>query len=112
MKTIKPFLFHGLQANTGNYLQGSNNYPYGPPPVLKDNDMDYGEPTWDKVPEEFIILGDNVSVGLSDKVFMAEDVAKCFCCGGWFPLESCLVNHDEEHKAVPVCESCAEGRVG
>ncbi len=74
--------------------------------------MDYGEPTWDKVPEEFIILGDNVSIGLSDQVFMAEDVAKCFCCGGWFPLESCVVNHDEEHKAVPVCETCAEGRVG
>jgi len=69
------------------------------------------EPTWDKVPEEFIVLGDNVSIGLSDQVFMAEDVAKCFCCGGWFPLESCVVNHDEEHKAVPVCESCAEGRV-
>jgi len=45
---------------------------------------------WDDVPEKFIKLD-------------IDDAAKCFCCGGWFPLESCVVNHDEEHKAVPVC---------
>jgi hypothetical protein len=54
---------------------------------------------WDDVPDKFIKLD-------------IDDTAKCFCCGGWFPLESCVVNHDEEHKAVPVCETCAEGRVG
>tara|TARA_B100001964_G_scaffold227425_1_gene277342 strand:- start:136 stop:453 length:318 start_codon:yes stop_codon:yes gene_type:complete len=103
--------FHSLTDNTSRYFVAANNFPYGAPPKMEDNEMDYGEPTWDKVPEEFIILGDNVSVGLSDQVFMAEDVAKCFSCGGWYPLESCVLNYDETHKAVPVCESCADGKV-
>ena len=54
---------------------------------------------WDDVPEKFIKLD-------------IDDSAKCYCCRGWFQLESSVVNHDEEHKAVPVCETCAEGRVG
>ena len=54
---------------------------------------------WDDVPDKFIKLD-------------IDDTAKCFCCSGWFPVDSCVVNHDEEHKAVPVCETCAEGRVG
>ncbi len=109
--------FHDLTDNTSKRLpmHASNNHPYGAPPKLEDDDIPMswdGDIGWADVPEKFIILGDNVSVGLSDQVFMAEDVAKCFCCGGWFPFESCVVNHDEEHKAVPVCETCAEGRVG
>ena len=75
--------FHALTDNTANYLQGANNFPYGPPPKLEDNEMDCD-----------------------------PDAAKCFCCGGWFPMEDCVINHDEEHKAVPVCETCASGRVG
>ena len=79
--------------------------------TMRSQNMTTDSPiTWDDVPEKFIMFGDNVSVGLSDTVFMSEDSAKCFCCGGWFPLESCVVNYDEEHKAVPVCERCADGR--
>ena len=92
--------FHALTDNTSNYLQGSNNFPYGAPPKLEDNEMDYGEVGWADVPEKFINLGTD------------EEAAKCFSCGGWFPWDSCVINHDEEHKAVPVCETCASGRVG
>ena len=90
--------FHALTDNTSNYLQGSNNFPYGAPPKLEDNEMDYGEPTWDDVPDKFTNYDD--------------DAAKCFSCRGWFPMEDCVINHDEEHKAVPVCDACASGRVG
>ncbi len=44
--------FHALTDNTSNYLQGSNNFPYGLPPKLEDNEMDYGEPSDDDEPEE------------------------------------------------------------
>jgi hypothetical protein len=39
--------FHALTDNTSNYLpmHASNNFPYGAPPKLEDNEMDYGEPT-------------------------------------------------------------------
>jgi hypothetical protein len=67
--------------------------------------------TWDNVPEKFLALGESYSIGLNDTLYMSEDAAKCFCCGGWFPLDSCVLNHDEENKAVPVCETCASGRV-
>lgn len=92
--------FHALTDNTSNYLQGSNNFPYGAPPKLEDNEMDYGEVGWADVPEKFINLDTD------------EEAAKCFSCGGWFPWDSCVVNHDEECRAVPVCETCASGRVG
>ena len=66
--------FHAPNSNTSHYLwPHANNHPYGAPPVLEDNVMDYGELTWDDVPDKFI-------------------------------------NHDEEHKGVPVCDTCAEGR--
>ena len=55
------------------------------------------EPTWDDVPDKFMNFDD--------------DACKCFSCGGWFPWDSCVVNHDEEHKGVPVCDTCAEGRI-
>jgi len=53
--------------------------------------------TWDNVPDKFTNF-DN-------------DAAKCFSCRGWFPMEDCVINHDEEHQGVPVCVTCAEGRV-
>ena len=39
--------FHTLTDNTSNHLpmHASNNFPYGAPPKLEDNEMDYGEPT-------------------------------------------------------------------
>ena len=43
--------FHALTDNTSHYLGGANNFPYGAPPKLEDNVMDYGEPTWDDVPD-------------------------------------------------------------
>ena len=55
---------------------------------------------WADVPEKFLDFDSD------------EETAKCFCCGGWFPWDSCVINHDEEYKAVPVCETCASGRVG
>tara|TARA_R110001599_G_scaffold154792_1_gene340416 strand:- start:565 stop:870 length:306 start_codon:yes stop_codon:yes gene_type:complete len=100
--TITKMRFHDSTDNTGNYLKGANNYPYSKPPKLGNDyipmswEDDIG---WDDVPEKFIKLD-------------IDDAAKCFCCSGWFPLDSCVVNHDEEHKAVPVCETCADGRVG
>ena len=53
--------------------------------------------TWDDVPATFTNFDD--------------DACKCFSCRGWFPIEDCVINHDEEHKAVPVCNTCAEGRI-
>ena len=53
--------------------------------------------TWDDVADKFMNFDD--------------DACKCFSCGGWFPRDSCVINHDEEYKAVPVCETCAEGRI-
>ena len=90
--------FHALTDNTGNLgMWGApNNYPYGAPPKLEDNVMDYGELTWDDVPDKFINHDD--------------DACKCFSCSGWFPTEDCVINHDEEYKGVPVCDTCAEGR--
>ena len=39
--------FYALTDNTSNYLpiHAANNHPYGAPPKLEDNEMDYGEPT-------------------------------------------------------------------
>ena len=89
--------FHTLTDNTGNFLRcAPNNYPYGTPPKLEGNEMDYSEPTWDDVPDKFMNFED--------------DACKCFSCGGWFPTEDCVINHDEEYKGVPVCDTCAEGR--
>ncbi len=91
--------FHALTDNTSNHLpiHAANNFPYGAPPVLENNVMDYNEPTWDDVPDKFTNYDD--------------DAAKCFSCRGWFPIEDCVINHDEEHQGVPVCVTCAEGRV-
>ena len=89
MKTMKPFLFHGPQANTSNYLplHASNNHPYGPPkPSLADDDLPY-----DDEPH-------------------AEDSVKCFSCKGWFPASSCVINHGDYGEAIPVCETCADGK--
>ena len=41
-----------------------------------------------------------------------EDGVKCYSCGGYFPESSCIANTLDEGKSVPVCEICAEGRVG
>ena len=93
MRTTKPFLFHGPQANTGNYLQGSNNFPYGAPkPSLADDELPYGDEPAKQCAE--------------------EDGVKCYSCGGYFPESSCVANTLDEGERVPVCESCAEGRVG
>ena len=90
--------FHALTDNTGNYFNGgANNFPYGTPPKLEVNEMYYGEPTWDDIPDKFMNFED--------------DACKCFSCGGWFPTEDCVINHHEEHKGVPVCDTCAEGRI-
>tara|TARA_Y100000310_G_scaffold183309_1_gene183432 strand:+ start:430 stop:660 length:231 start_codon:yes stop_codon:yes gene_type:complete len=41
-----------------------------------------------------------------------EDGVKCYSCGGYFPESSCVANTLDEGESVPVCEICAEGRVG
>ena len=45
MRTMKPFLFHGPQANTSNYLfPHANNHPYGAPdPTLADDELPYDD---------------------------------------------------------------------
>ena len=94
MRTMKPFLFHGPQANTSNYLfPHANNHPYGAPdPTLADDELPYGDEPAKRCPE--------------------EDGVKCYSCGGYFPESSCVANTLDEGESVPVCESCAEGRVG
>ena len=63
--------------------------------------------TWDDVPEKMVQWD---SYGSSK--------ARCFSCEKWgktdapFGDESFVLNYDEEHGAVPVCHTCAEGRVG
>ena len=46
--------FYALTDNTSNYLpiHAANNHPYGAPPKLEDNEMDYGESADEDVPEE------------------------------------------------------------
>ena len=90
---MKPFRFHSLTDNPDRYLQGSNNHPYGPPkPSLANDDLPYGdEPA---------------------KACAEEDGVKCYSCGGYFPQSSCVANTLDEGESVPVCETCAEGRVG
>ena len=87
------FQFHSPTDNTDRYLPGSNNHPYGPPKLsLADDDLPYGdEPA---------------------KACAEEDGVKCYCCGGYFPESSCVANTLDEGERVPVCENCAEGRVG
>ena len=63
-------------------MHAANNFPYGAPPKLEDNEMDYGD----------------------------EDVTKCFSCKGWFPASSCVVNHGDYGEEIPVCETCADGK--
>jgi hypothetical protein len=87
--------FHAKTDNTANYLQGANNFPYGAPPKLEDNEISF---TWDDVPTHATRDDD--------------DTAKCFSCGGWFPVTSCVINHVDDGSPVPVCETCADGRVG
>jgi hypothetical protein len=41
-----------------------------------------------------------------------EEGVKCCSCGGYFPESSCVANTTDEGETVPVCETCAEGRVG
>ena len=39
MRTMKPFRFHGPQANTSNYFRGvANDFPYGTPDPSLDDD--------------------------------------------------------------------------
>ena len=84
--------FHGLFDNTGNVLQGSNNFPYGAPDPMVGDDLPFGdEPA---------------------KACAEEDGVKCYSCGGYFPESSCVANTTDEGQTVPVCETCAEGRVG
>jgi|MGYP000128159992 hypothetical protein len=45
--------FFSLTDNTSRYFVAANNFPYGAPPKMEDNEMDYDEPAPDKVPEEF-----------------------------------------------------------
>ncbi len=92
MRTMKPFLFHGPQANTSNYLQGSNNFPYGAPDPMVGDDLPFGDETV--------------------KACDDETGVKCYSCGGYFPESSCVANTLDEGESVPVCETCAEGRVG
>ena len=56
--------------------------------------------TWDDVSAQVIHLHDD------------EDTAKCYSCRGWFPVSSCVLNTEDDGSAVPVCETCAQGRVG
>ena len=90
--------FHALTDNTNNYLpmHAANNFPYGAPPVLENNVMEYNEPTWDDVPEKLTNHDDHA--------------AKCFSCKGWFPVSSCVINHGDYGEAIPVCETCADGK--
>jgi len=90
--------FHAPTDNTNNYLpmHAANNFPYGAPPVLENNVMEYNEPTWDDVPEKFTNHDDHA--------------AKCFSCKGWFPVSSCVINHGDYGEAIPVCETCADGK--
>ena len=41
-----------------------------------------------------------------------EDGVKCYCCGDYYPESSCVANTLDEGRSVPVCKTCAEGRVG
>ena len=89
--------FHSLRgcaANTGNYFAGhANDHPYGPPSLtLADDDLPFGDETV--------------------KACAEEDGGKCYSCGGYFPASSCVANTLDEGERVPVCENCAEGRVG
>ena len=90
--------FHALTDNTNNYLpmHAANNFPYGAPPVLENNVMEYNEPTWDDVPENLTNHDDHA--------------VKCFSCKGWFPVSSCVINHGDYGEAIPVCETCADGK--
>ena len=70
--------FHALTDNTGNYLKGANDYPYGKPAKIEDDDIPMswnGDIGWADVPDKFIKLDE-------------EEAAKCFCCNGWFPWDS------------------------
>ena len=91
----KPFRWHSPTFSTSQVLplHAANNNPYGQPePSLADDDLPYGdEPT---------------------KPCAEEDGVKCYSCGGYFPESSCIANTLDEGERVPVCESCAEGRVG
>ena len=87
--------FHALTDNTANLnMWGApNNHPYGAPdPTLADDDLPYGDEPAKQCAE--------------------EDGVKCYSCGGYFPESSCVANTLDEGERVPVCESCAEGRVG
>ena len=91
----KPFRWHSPTFSTSQVLplHAANNNPYGQPePSLADDDLPYGdEPA---------------------KPCAEEDGVKCYSCGGYFPESSCIANTLDEGERVPVCESCAEGRVG
>ena len=87
--------FPPLTANTSKHLpmHASNNHPYGPPPLTPaDDDLPFGD--------------ENV------KACDDETGVKCYSCGGYFPESRCVANTLDEGQTVPVCETCAEGRVG
>lgn len=85
--------FHSLTDNTNKYLPPSkaNNYSYGVPKKLDNDEIPF---TFDDV----------------DKDFIDEETVQCFSCSGWGPASSCVINHTDEGKGVPVCETCADGR--
>ena len=88
------YRFHDLYDNTSKYFRGhANNFPYGAPdPSLADDDLPFGD-------ETVTVCDDETGV-------------KCYSCGGYFPESSCVANTTDEGQTVPVCETCAEGRVG
>ena len=94
MNTMKPFRWHSLTSNISQVLpiHAANNNPYGQPDPMEGDDLPFGdEPA---------------------KACAEEDGVKCYCCGGYFPESSCVANTTDEGQTVPVCETCAEGRVG
>ena len=89
-----PFRWHSPTANTSHVLpiHAANNNPYGQPSPMVGDDLPFGDEPAKRCPE--------------------EDGVKCYSCGGYFPESSCVANTLDEGQTVPVCETCAEGRVG
>ncbi len=75
--------------------------------------------TWDDVPEKMVQWSRVVNCGgsFADEKHYCESQARCFSCGTWSDIDSPFgdelftLNYDEEYGAVPVCKTCAEGRV-
>ena len=94
MNTTTPFRWYSLTFSTSKVLplHAANNNPYGQPAPMEGDDLPFGDET----------------VTACDD----ETGVKCYSCGGYFPESSCVANTLDEGESVPVCETCAEGRVG